>query len=65
MNPHKLNIERISSRFAEAVAEAEISSVNLNQDRRNERLIARHIRNLRRCDRLRAKMKELMEEGKL
>jgi len=60
-----LNVERLAARFADAVAEAEVSTTLLNQDRRNERLIHRHLRNLRKCDRLRQELAEAVEKGKL
>lgn len=60
-----LNIQRWSDLYAAAVETAELAMARLHVDRLNERLILRTVRALRRCDRLRDKLSELMATGNL
>jgi hypothetical protein len=60
-----MNILNVTNEFHAAVIAMETTWEMLKQDRENRKLLARYIRALRRCDRLRSEMKNLMETGRL
>jgi hypothetical protein len=60
-----LNLQRVTDAFAAAVVAAELSMTHLHADRMNPRRIARCVRDLRRCGRLRGQLETLLETGRL
>ena len=60
-----LNLQHVTQRFASAVEAAEMRWAQLKVDRENPRLMARYIRTLRRCDRLRTTLKTMVDKGTL
>lgn len=59
------NLQHFTDRFASAVTVAEQRWAVLKHDKWNPRLLARYVRSLRRCNRLRTLLREMMEQGKL
>jgi hypothetical protein len=59
------NLQQATDAFSAAVETAERLWAMLKADIKNPRLLARYIRSLRRCSRLREHLKNLMETGRL
>ncbi len=59
------NLQTITERLAAAVELAEMRWTVLRNDKFNPRHLLRYVRALRRCDRIRAKLRTAVEEGTL
>ncbi|MCE5310464.1 MAG: hypothetical protein LLG20_22735 [Acidobacteriales bacterium] len=59
------NLTDLTARFTAATTAAEIEWTKLRADKFNPRLLARYVRRLRICARLRERLRELMETGNL
>ena len=59
------NLDTVAARFRASVEQAELAWARRKADTRNPRLLARYIRSLRRCARLRAELAILLETGSL
>lgn len=59
------NLQHTTEMFSSAVEIAERRWVMLKADIKNPRLLARYIRSLRRCGRIRQRLQTLMETGRL
>lgn len=60
-----MNLLTITPEFHAAVTEMETVWELLKQDRENRKIKAKYLRALRKCDRIRKDLKNLMETGKL
>lgn len=60
-----MNLRRLAEAFDEAVAAMELAWAHVRKDHRNRRLLARYVRAMRRCDRLRSELSTLMATGNL
>lgn len=60
-----MNLPTLAERFQAAVAVMEQRWAMLRVDRFDAHLLARYVRALRRCQRLREELSHLMETGKL
>ena len=59
------HLQSITERFTAAVEVAEQRWTMLKHDKFNPRHLLRYVRALRRCDRIRAKLRTAVEEGTL
>lgn len=60
-----INLQLLTAEFAEATAAMELAWAKLKADKENQRLLARYVRKLNTCNRLRAELKHLMDTGNL
>lgn len=60
-----MNLTNFTPEYHAAIVAMETTWEMLKQDRENRRLLARYIRALRRCNRLRSELKTLVKTGKL
>ena len=60
-----MNLVTLTANFHAAVAIAEMANDDYKKDRENRNAIARFIRALRRCERLRRELKTMVETGTL
>ena len=60
-----MNLVQLTANFHAAVAIAELANSDYKLDRENRHLVARFLRALRRCDRLRRELKNMVETGTL
>ena len=60
-----MNLTTLTPEYHAAVVTMETTWSLLKDDRENRKLLARYIRALRKCDRIRKELKNLMDTGKL
>ena len=60
-----MTLTQLTERFNAAFAAAEVANEDYKLDRVNRVVLARFIRALRRCDRLRRQMAMMLETGRL
>jgi hypothetical protein len=63
--PKPLNLQIVTERFAAAVEAMELAWVTYKAARDNRPALARYLRSLRRCDRLRQTLDHLLKTGNL
>lgn len=63
--PKPLNLQLVTEEFAEAVAAMEITWATFKTDRDNRTNLARYLRSLRRCNRIRQQLDHLLKTGNL
>jgi len=63
--PRPINLEILTADYSVAVESMELAWAMFKIEKENPRLLIRYVRSLRRCDRIRNRLKKLTETGKL